>query len=104
MTLQYLAGELSLILGELQSFATDPVTRGDAARLRREAETLPPGALPSVAARALELTNRACWDSLARGEIAVFTQEAAICTELWEFGTCAGLLDEAPPAGEGGVP
>ncbi len=99
MTRQYIAGELSLILEELQAAASDQATARDVARLRQEAETAPLASLPSVAVRALELSDRACWDSLARGEIAAFTREAAICTELWQFGVCAGLLEEGPSGG-----
>ncbi len=96
MTRQYIAGELSLILGELQTVATSQATARAAARLRHEAETAPFTALASVAVRGLELTDRACWDSLAGGEIGAFDREAAICTELWRFGVCAGLLEERP--------
>jgi acetyl-CoA synthetase len=96
MTRQYIAGELSLILGELQTVATSRATARAAARLRHEAETAPFTALASVAVRGLELTDRACWDSLAGGEIGAFDREAAICTELWRFGVCAGLLEERP--------
>jgi hypothetical protein len=96
MTRQYIAGELLLILGELQTVATSQATARAAARLRHEAETAPFTALASVAVRGLELTDRACWDSLARGEIGAFDREAAICTELWQFGVCAGMLEERP--------
>ena len=44
--------------------------------------------------RAVELTDRVCWDALARGETGAFVREAAICAELWEFGVCAGLLED----------
>ncbi len=96
MTRQYIAGELSLILGELQTVATSPATASAAARLRHEAEIVPFTALASVAVRGLELTDRACWDSLTGGELRAFDLEAAICTELWQFGVCAGLLEEGP--------
>ena len=45
-------------------------------------------------ARALVLTDRLCWDSLERGDPAVFTCQAAICAELRDFGICARLLEE----------
>lgn len=103
MTRQYIAGELSLILGELQGVATDRTTVRDVAHLRQEAETMPSEALAFVAVRALELTEGACWDSLTRGETAVFDREAAICAELWQFGLCAGLIEEDEVRG-GSVP
>lgn len=93
MTRQYVVGELSLILGELQAIATCEADIEDVARLREEVETTPPAALAPMAARAVELTDGVCWGSLARGETAAFVQEAAICAELWEFGVCAGLLE-----------
>ncbi len=94
MTQQYLLGELSLILGELQAVATTEAVVRAAVRLRHEAETTPPGALAPVVVRAVELTDRVCWDALNRGETAAFIREVAICAELWEFGVCAGLLQE----------
>lgn len=94
MTQQYLAGELSLRLAQLQAVATNQVTAGDVAGLRREAETLPLDALTSVAVRALRLTDVLCWDSVARGDVAAFSRQAAASAELYEFGVCAGLLSE----------
>src|SRR5215470_17069765 len=99
MTQQYLLGELSQILGELQAVATNHATVRDILRLRHEAETTPPAALAPVVVRAIELTDRVCWDALTRGEAAAFLREAEICAELWEFGVCARLLDEAQPIG-----
>jgi hypothetical protein len=66
MTQQYLLGELSVILGELQVVATNEAAVRAVARLRREAETRPLAALASVAVRALELTDDWCCDSLVR--------------------------------------
>jgi hypothetical protein len=94
MTQQYLVGELSQILGELQAVATNEAAVRDIARLRQEAETTPPAALAPVVERAVELTNRVCWDTLERGDAATFVREVAICVELREFGVCAGLLEE----------
>jgi hypothetical protein len=94
MTQQYRLGELSLILGELQTVATNEAASRDIARLRREVETGPLGALASAAACALELTDEWCWDSLRRGDAAAFTRQAAIGGELWEFAVCAGWLED----------
>ncbi len=94
MTRQYVAGELSVILGELQVATTSAAAAYEAARLRHEAETTPPAELAGVAERAIELTDGVCWDSLEHGEVAVFIREATIGAELWELGLCAGLLDD----------
>ena len=94
MTQQYLAGELSSLLGELQTVATNAASARDLARLRHEAETWPLPALSSVAVRALVLTDDLCWDSLTRADAAAFARQAALGAELHEFGVCAGLLKD----------
>jgi hypothetical protein len=94
MTQQYLAGELSVLLARLQTVAINQAPVRDIAQLRREAETGPVTALPSVVVRALALTDRLCWDSLEQGDTAAFTCQAAICAELRDFGICARLLEE----------
>jgi hypothetical protein len=94
MTQQYLAGELSSLLGELQTVATNGTSARDLARLRHETETWPLPALSSVAVRALVLTDDLCWDSLTRSDAASFARQAALGAELHEFGVCAGLLED----------
>jgi hypothetical protein len=94
MTQQYLAGELSVILGEIQAAATTEACARQVWDLRLEVESAPVTALPSAAARALALINSLCWESLTRGDTAAFAREAAICAELHEFGVCAHLLSE----------
>jgi len=100
MTFQYIAGELSLILGELEVAVPGRAARREVADLRHEAETAPFPALPTVAARALRLTDDACWESLRLGDAESFRREAAISAELWHFGVCAHLLDERASAGD----
>ncbi len=94
MTQQYVAGELSLRLGQLQAVAPDQERAREVARLRYEAETVPRAALGSVVVRALGLADRLCWDSLGCGDALAFSRQAAICAELWEFGVCARLCAE----------
>jgi hypothetical protein len=94
MTQQYLAGELSVLLGRLQAVATNQASVREVAQLRREAETGPVTALPFVVVQALALTDTLCWDSLEQGAAAAFACQAAICAELRDFGVCAGLLEE----------
>ncbi len=95
MTGQYLAGELSVLLGHLQAAATTEASGRDAWSLRQAAETEPIAALGSVTIRALALTERLCWDSLNQGDIAAFNRQAAVCAELRDFGVFAGLLKDA---------
>jgi len=92
MTQQYIAGELSILLAQLQAVAADEMAARGVAELRREAETRPLTALTRVVARALALDDGLCWDSLSRGDEAAFTRQAHIGTDLREFSVCAGLL------------
>ena len=94
MTQQYLAGELSVLLAEMQTAVSDPVAACTVARLRDEAETLPVVVLATVATRALDLINAACWESVASGDTAAFYRQAVVAAELYDFGICAGLLAE----------
>jgi hypothetical protein len=94
MTRQYLAGELSVLLGHLQAAATTEKSGRDAWSLRDAAENDPVPALGSVTQRALALTEGLCWDSLDRGDAEAFTRQAAVCAELRDFGVCAGLLED----------
>jgi hypothetical protein len=77
MTQQYIAGELSLRLGELQAVATDQERAGEIACLRDEAERAPQAALGPVVVRALGLANRFCWDSLECGDAVAFSRRVA---------------------------
>ncbi len=102
VTRQYLAGELSLRLARLQAAMSESERAQEVARLRHEAETVPVSALGCVMSRALAVTDEICFDSMDRGNWAVFIVEATICSELWEFGVCAGLLTEPGLKGPGG--
>jgi hypothetical protein len=94
MTQQYLIGELSILIAQLQA-AGDAACSAAAARLRTEAETLPVTHLRGAVLRALELTDAACWDSLGRGDGAAFTRLAEIGVQLRDFAASAGLLTQA---------
>jgi hypothetical protein len=94
MTQHYVAGELSLLLAQLRAVATNEASAGCIACLRAEAETLPLTALISVTIRAIALADVMCWDSVARGDTAAFSRQAAASAELYEFGVCAGLLEK----------
>jgi len=92
MTRQYLAGELSLLLAQLQAVATDRGSLAAVVHLRHLAETVPVAALSVVVVRALELIDGLCWESLQRGNNAAFDHQAALGADLHDFGVCAGLL------------
>lgn len=92
MTQQYLAGQLSVLLGRVQEVTTTEAAGRDAWSLRQAAETGPVEALGWVTVRALALTERLCWDSLNQGDAGAFARQAAAGAALREFGVCAGLL------------
>jgi hypothetical protein len=94
MTQHYLCGELSSRLGQLECAAAGQPSCCAVHELRRQAESSPPFILCAVARRALELADVLCWDALQRGEIATFADESAIAADLYEFATCALLLDQ----------
>ncbi|SRR6266567_469288 len=93
MTQQYLIGELSVRLEQLQAAASRAAARRVAC-LRREVESRPLDGLPSAAARALALAVDMCWDSVSQGDIPAFARQAEISAELRQFSVCARLLDE----------
>jgi hypothetical protein len=93
LTQQYLVGETSVLLAELQASGIDPAVTLELARLRREAETGPISRLGRVASRALELTDELCLDSLRRGDVLAFDRQCACGAELLEFCVCAQLAD-----------
>ena len=93
MTQQYLVGELSLLLAQLETAAGSGSVSRAVSQLRREAETCPPAALGPVLARTFELTDCLCLDSLARGDELAFRSQAVSGEQLRDFGVCAGLLD-----------
>jgi hypothetical protein len=92
VTVQYLIGELSVRLEQLQAAAGQAAR--DIASLRSQVETGPVTWLAAGTSRALALADQLCWDSLSRGDTASFTRQAAISADLRLFGVCAGLLQE----------
>ena len=93
MTRQYLAGELSVRLEQLQQVVASSVA-ADLACLRDEVERGPLAGLAPAAAKAVALADDLCWDSLSRGDIAAFSRQAAVSADLRLFSVCAGLLTE----------
>jgi hypothetical protein len=92
MTEQYIIGELSLRLVQLQAAAPNEESAREFARLRLEAESAPFAALPNTALRALGLVRGLCRDSLARGDLRTLTCQATMAAELREFAVSASLL------------
>ena len=94
MTQQYLAGELSVLLAQLEAAVPSVTSADDVALLRDQAEILPTGGLARVAERALELADDLSWDCLIREDREWFNRLAVVGAELREFGVCAGMLGE----------
>ena len=94
MTQQYLVGELSLLLGELQLEVCQRDFVKKVAGLRRRVERSPVGSLTQMAWQALELADDVCWDSLQRADASALICQSATCAKLREFAVCAALIDE----------
>lgn len=95
MTQQYLSGELSALLAELQAAVSGATCAEEVLRLRELAETVPSVALASVVTRALEVTDAACWESLTCEDTTSFVRQAVIGAQLLEFGICSRLVADA---------
>jgi hypothetical protein len=90
MTRQYIIGEFSTLVGELESTAGE---FGDAVRdLRREIETCSLFGLPRLAHEALALSDLVCWVALERGDVTSFRRCADTAVILREFTASANLL------------
>lgn len=90
---QYLIGELVIRLERLQAVTQDDVAR-EVAGLRYQVETGPVCWLAAELARGLALADQACWESLERGDAAVFARQAAAGADLRLFGECARLTGD----------
>lgn len=95
MTQDYIAGELSLLLGELQCLSGDEQAVRQAVALRHQAEMWPVHALGPVAARAVDFGESLCWESLEDGDVSAFRRRAEALAGLYEFAVCSHLLPEA---------
>lgn len=95
MTQQYLAGELSFRLEQLQAAAGRADRRDVVGQLRREVEARPLTRLAPALVRALDVADALCWDCVDAGDAVAFTRLAGIAGESRRFGVCAGLLPES---------
>jgi hypothetical protein len=94
MTRDYLIGELSARLEQLQAATRHPAATGEVANLRRQVETRSATWLGTEVTQALALADHLCWESLSQGDTAAFDRQAAIGAGLRLFGTCARLIDD----------
>ena len=92
VTTQYIIGELSVRLVQLEAAAPNDEAACAFARLRAETEKAPFEALPCMAQHALRLIRGLCRDSLARGDLQALTSQATMAAELREFAASARLL------------
>lgn len=90
MTAQHLIGELVIRLEQLQAATGNGAAR-EVADLRYQVENSPVSRLAAELAHALALADRACWESLDRGDGAAFARQAAASADLRLFGECARL-------------
>ena len=83
MTQQYIVGQFSMLLEELQP----PSGEWFAAvrELRREVESCSLSMLPRLAQEAIGLTDLICWSALERGDVGGFWGCARSAAALGEF-------------------
>ena len=91
MTQQYIVGELSSLLAELES-TRDGFLRDAVGSLRREVESSSLSILPQPAQEALDLTDLICRSSLEQRDADAFCRSLAAATALGDFAVAAGLL------------
>ena len=90
MTQQYIVGEFSSLLGDLQRA---PGQRLDAVHdLRREVELSPPSMLPPLARNAIRRIQLMCSAALKRGDVDGFCHYLTGAVALREFTANAYLL------------
>jgi hypothetical protein len=91
MTQQYIVGEFSSLLAELQPAPS--ALLGDALHdLRRDVELGPPPVLPRLAQEAMTLSDMICWAALEQGDVSGFSRYVGAAVALREFTVSANLL------------
>ena len=93
MTQQYIVGEFSVLLEELQPPPGERLA--DVVHdLRREVECCPLWMLPKLAHEAIDLSDVVCWDALERGDSGGFGRYAKAAVALGQLTDNARLLRE----------
>jgi hypothetical protein len=94
MTEQYLIGELSSLLGDLEPVPGpfDLALRD----LRREVEASPPSRLRHLVEPAVTLTSSICWAALETGDVCRFCEDVNAVIRLRDFVFSANLLPPPP--------
>jgi hypothetical protein len=93
MTQQYLIGQFSVLLEDLQPPPGD-LLAGTVRDLRREVESSPVQMLATLAHEALKLTDVICWAALERGDCTGFGHYAEAAVALGDFADSAGLVSQ----------
>jgi hypothetical protein len=93
MTQQYLIGQFSALLEELQPSSGDGLAAA-VHDLRREVECSPLRMLPQLACKAMGLSDVICWTALERGDATGFFRYAKAAVALGEFTDAARLMPE----------
>jgi hypothetical protein len=93
MTVQYIAGEFSALLGDLLPVPDEGLS-GALQDLRREVEDSPVSRLDMLVGRATRLTDVICWVTLERGEMTRFCRDVETAIALRQFTICAKLLPD----------
>ena len=90
MTQQYIVGEFTSLLADLQPAPGEWLVAVD--DLRREVESSAVRMLPPLADKAMNLTDTICWAALEQGDVGGFCRYATTAVALREFTENAGLL------------
>jgi len=96
VTQQYLIGQFSALLGDLQRPPGECLAE-TVHDLRREVESSPFAMLPVLAREAMSLTDMICWVALERGDSSGFCRYAKVAVALGEFTDSAGLVGDWRP-------
>lgn len=90
MTQQYVIGQLSTLLEELEPACHEWL--GAVRDLRQDIETSPLHMLPQRVREAMSLADSICWSALERGDVGDFRRNARTAVALHEFSASAGLV------------
>jgi hypothetical protein len=90
MTQQYIVGQFSLLLAELEPSPGEWLVAVH--NLRREVESSPLPMLPQLAREAIALTDMICFAALEEGDVGGFCRYAETALALREFAANADLL------------